>query len=383
MPTTRKFAPFGVARPGIPLFFDDRMKLLEAPTLWLAAVAQRGRSNRPNTWKAYGADLLDFLRFCEATNIDYLDPVRGLLAAYRDQMLSRKITRCGVEKRPATSTINRRIHSAAAFYIWMLQNGIVDRLPFRNEDRASPPRDSDKLAHVRKGRKRPGNDASMPPDVARVPIALDLGLIRRIFDRLRERDAIIAALLVSTGSRIDEILALNLDQIPNDQRLLDRKSIAIFIHETKGLKPRDIFVPLPILSDLNRYIYGERARVVRDLRKRGETFDDKAVFLSVDGLRLAYRTFWETFRAAANAEASTARIHDLRHTYAIYTLAHLQRATGRGGNGGSADPLVTLQHLLGHRYLSSTGIYLRALTIDPHVAEDAMESYVDQWWDRR
>lgn len=360
------------------MFHDASMKLLEPPTLWMISVTQRGRSRRPNTWKSYAADLLDYLHFCEANELNYMDPARGMLAAYRDQMQTRLTKRHGVEAPLASNTINHRLGVVASFYSWLFQEGLVSCLPFRREERRLAPRDVDAFAHNRRTLKS-GSDASVPAGPQKVPKVVDVRVIRLMQNTLRERDADIMSLGLSTGARIDEMLALNIDQIPNDQNHLSARSVAVYLTETKGLWPRNIYIPLPILTDINRYIFGERARIVRRLRARREPWDRKALFLSEKGLRLSYKTYWNAFHDAAGKAKSSATIHGLRHTFAIYTLARLRAVSTVDKRGRAADPLFQLQELLGHRSISSTQIYVRALDENPHAAEDAMSDFVALW----
>lgn len=250
-------------------------------------------------------------------------------------------------------------------------------LPFRRDERYETPRDVDMLAHIR-SRKRQGHDVSVPTNPQNVPKALSIDVIKSLMNAFRERDACIMSVGLSAGPRIDEILQLNLDQIPSDQYLRSR-SVAIYITETKGLVPRNIYLPVPILTDINRYIFGERARIVRELKSKGKKWDTKALFLSSQGKRLSYKTFWRAFRDAAASIAPQAVVHDARHTFAIYTLAHLRKNSGSNRSGRSLDPLSQLQALLGHKRISTTQIYVRSLQVDPQAAEDAMHQFVAQW----
>ena len=363
------------------MFHDDRMKILEYPTTWMFAVVERGRSNRPKTWIAYAEDLLDFLRVCEANEWDLMRPLRGQLAAYRDQLQTRLIKRLGYEKPLSIGTINRRLHTAMTFYLWLKQEGLVSELPFRLEERRIRPADTDALAHARRTTSLQ-NNVTLPPAPERTPVALKMHEITAILGALSERDELIAAIALSTGAREDEILSLNVDQIPNSQRYSSEKSVPITLFKTKGLKQRDLYIPLPILIRLTRYIYGERARIVRDCLLRGEAADPKAVFLTIKGQRYAARSIQKTFRAAADSARSSAVFHDLRHTFAIYRLVQLRQAPIVDHQGRSADPLITLKALLGHSKVTTTFKYLRALDSDPHQAEDAMLNWVNEWSQR-
>jgi integrase len=201
---------------------------------------------------------------------------------------------------------------------------------------------------------------------------------------LSHRDDLVGSWSLATGAREDEILALDLGQIPNpqDRRYANQKIIQIPIFKTKGLKPRTLYVPRSIVDRTYRYILGERAAVCRRLKKRGKTADADAVFLSDLGNRLAARTLQEHFRDTADAEGSTARFHDLRHTFAIHRLVQLRKAPIVNDYGIVIEPIKTLKEILGHAHISTVMIYLEALDVDPRVAEDAMQAWVEEWSSR-
>jgi integrase/recombinase XerD len=376
--STERFAPFGQPKAGVPIFHDDRIRLLEVPTQFMFWLSNRGKSSRPNTWRSYGDDLLDFLRVCEANGWDYLSFARGQLAAYRDSLRSR----VSVRKAPLNrSTINRRLGTVCAFFDWLLRNGHISELPYEREERSVNSRDWDILAHTG-DRKGYVDDVRLPPTPVRVPIALRTDLISAICTNLKERDDLVVSWSLATGARQNEILALDLTQIPSSQsrRFTHDRVAEIYITETKGLKPRVLFVPMRLIDRTNRYIAATRAQTIRKLasERRTLTVDaSRAVFVSASGNRLSARRIQKVFRDAADSAGSSARFHDLRHTFAIHRLMQLRAASLDASN--PFDPLKTLKELLGHRHVSSVFIYLQALEVNPHIAEDALLEWVESW----
>jgi site-specific recombinase XerD len=354
------------------------MRILEIPTRFMFWLSTRPRSNRPNTWRAYGDDLLDFLRVCEASDWDYLSLAFGQLGAYRDHLRSRVTIR----KQPmARSTINRKLGTVCRFYDWLVRIGAVDELPFVREERSISRREADLLAHVTSSRVV-SDGIRLPPSPVRVPIALRTELITAICRDLAERDELIVSWALATGAREDEILSLDLGQIPDTQSRgnFSKKIVEVYITKTKGLKPRLLFVPRGLLDRTNRYIAGTRSKIIalQKLRGRPMTSDAlRAVFLSRRGARLSARRIQAVFRTAADRAGSSARFHDLRHTFAIHRLIQLRDAAQE--KRFAFDPLKTLKEILGHRSVATVYIYLEALDIDPSIAEDALIDWVSAW----
>jgi hypothetical protein len=118
--STEKFAPFGAAKPGVPIFRDDRWKIIEIPTRWMFYIISRGRSARPNTWESYADAILDFLRVCEANDWAYMELMSGQLGLYRDQLRerTRTVNTAGgkIEKPLTIATINHRLTIVSKFY---------------------------------------------------------------------------------------------------------------------------------------------------------------------------------------------------------------------------------------------------------------------------
>jgi site-specific recombinase XerD len=151
-------------------------------------------------------------------------------------------------------------------------------------------------------------------------------------------------LLYSTGIRIGEAVALNLNDFYKAEARL-------YIAEGKFHKAR--WVPLSACTcrALNDYVERRRQRTPCSL--------DAPLFLNERGRRLNYVTVNQTFHrllqqcAIAHHKRTGPRIHDLRHTFAVHRLL----AWYRDGADVNAR-LPWLATYMGHVDIASTHVYL-------------------------
>lgn len=151
------------------------------------------------------------------------------------------------------------------------------------------------------------------------------------------------SLLVSTGLRISEALALQLDDITSD---------GLLIRHTKFRKSRLVPLHCTAQEGLERYM----------ARRRQVVSDDRSLFVSLWGTGLAYSTVCAVFLGLTRSiglrgapGTSGPCMHDLRHTFAVRSLEAC-----RGGRESIARHMLALSTYLGHAHLSDTYYYLHA-----------------------
>ncbi|WP_428771149.1 tyrosine-type recombinase/integrase [Treponema sp. HNW] len=143
------------------------------------------------------------------------------------------------------------------------------------------------------------------------------------------RDRALFELVYSSGLRIGEVSALELQNLHLDERLL----------WVRGKGDKERMVP-----------FGDEAVVhLRNwLEKgRGELVKNAAVpwlFVNYRGKKLSRKGIWKRFQELEALSGVNAKVHTLRHSFATHLLA------------GGAD-LRSVQELLGHADLSTTQIY--------------------------
>lgn len=154
-------------------------------------------------------------------------------------------------------------------------------------------------------------------------------------------------LLASTGMRVGEAVDL-------DRTDLDPQEGVLTVQDGKFGKSREVPLHLSTLDALQEYT-----------RHRDRRFDhpkSPAFFLSLAGTRLIYKNVHPTFlrllkwAGLADRKPRRPRIHDLRHSFAVHTLADAYRA---GLDVERQVPILSTY--LGHVCPSSTYWYLSAV----------------------
>jgi integrase len=151
------------------------------------------------------------------------------------------------------------------------------------------------------------------------------------------------SLLVATGLRISEALALRIDDITPP---------ALWIRRTKFKKSRLVPLHDSARRGLDRYL----------ARRKRIAGTEAALFVDLRGKPLTYRTVDGTFLTLARSTglrpgpgSPGARIHDLRHTFAVRSLEACARDTD-----AVAHHVLALSTYLGHARFEDTYRYLHA-----------------------
>jgi len=158
--------------------------------------------------------------------------------------------------------------------------------------------------------------------------------------------ATLIGLIASTGMRISEALALQVDDITAD---------GLLVRKTKFQKSRLLPLHATTRRALDRYIAVRKELGVVD----------RALFPSISGKPLPSRTVHGVFqqllrrtgRKGANAGRDP-RIHDLRHTFAVRSLERCRHDAGE-----VARHIVALSTYLGHAQVTDTYWYLQATPV--------------------
>jgi integrase len=153
-------------------------------------------------------------------------------------------------------------------------------------------------------------------------------------------------LLAATGLRISEALALRCDDVTED---------GLIIRKSKLGKSRIVPLHKTTREALNRYLSSRQ--------KRGTL--DRSLFISASGRPLSYATVRNVFRRLVRSVGLRsepgrrgARIHDLRHTFAVRSLercGHDREAVARH--------MPALSTYLGHAHVTDTYWYLQATPV--------------------
>lgn len=271
---------------------------------------ERGFSS--NTILAYRNDLIQFIGYLQNPPTEDRQTPIGNWAELTDAHLSVYLLHLR-ERAYATSTVARKTAAIKSFCHFLVNEGLTRSNPSANM--ASP--------KVAKYVPR----AITPAEVERL-----LAQPARLAAMNRPealRDQAMLETLYSTGMRVSELVALDIDD-------LDLQGGTI---RCTGKAGRQRIVPVrsSALAALERYL--------RDGRPAIALTESPALFLNHRGNRLTRQGFWLILKTyAAQADISDITPHTLRHSFATHELR-------RGAE------LRDVQHRLGHVSITTTQIY--------------------------
>jgi integrase/recombinase XerD len=143
------------------------------------------------------------------------------------------------------------------------------------------------------------------------------------------RDRAIVELMYSSGLRVSEASALDINDLNFDESVV----------KLHGKGKRERMVPFGPEAAQCLKVYLREARPKLEKRYRSS-----ALFIGRTGKRLSRKGIWKNYSKLALQANTSSHLHALRHTFATELLE------------GGAD-LRSVQELLGHADLSTTQIY--------------------------
>ncbi|MHC4636106.1 MAG: tyrosine-type recombinase/integrase [Planctomycetota bacterium] len=296
---------------------------------------QNEKRSSKQTVKCYKADLRQFCEFLASREIDEVE--EDLNGNYRNQAESGGVailTKTSIEQKlllvkPETirsylrslendnydkSTMCRKLVSLRSFYKYLRRQGTIDNNPAM-------------VVHSPKCEKR-------------APKILSHEEVIRLLDTpcldnwIGARDRAIFETFYSTGIRVGELVALNMEDV-------DYLGESIRVR-SRGAKERTVPIGLSALRSIQRYIEMRNNRSEND-----SSFDTTVLFSNKHGKRLGIRSIRRKMdkylqKAGLDIESSP---HTLRHSFAAHMLE-----TGMD--------VSRLQQLLGHQSSSITQVYI-------------------------
>ena len=294
-----------------------------------------------HTAKCYGADLSQFSEFLLNTPSDgpsssssaalgHHDGGGGTaLATQTEQEVDQRLLAVDVDeartylthlndKGYSKATIARKLATLRSFYKFLVKTGR---------------RDSNPLAAIR-----------TPKQEKKLPRFLEFEEVKRLLETpstdswLGARDRAILETLYSTGIRVSELVALNMDDVDFLGEILHIRG--------KGKKERITPISSSALQAIQHYMEYRNRRA-----QSNSHFDSKVLFVNKHGQRLSTRSVrrkMDKYLKSAGLDPAISP-HTLRHSFATHML-----------NNG-AD-LRSVQELLGHQSLSTTQVYTHLTT---------------------
>ncbi|MGD2112368.1 MAG: tyrosine recombinase XerC [Gammaproteobacteria bacterium] len=253
-----------------------------------------------NTRRHYRRDLAELEAFCEQTGLgDWCE-----LDTHRVRQFATRAHRRGLSGR----SIQRRLSAIRSFFNYLLREQHVTQ--------------------------NPAHDISAPKSQRRLPDALNVDDVARLLrgapqEALAARDLAILELLYSSGLRLSELVALDMDDMDLEERTLRVTG--------KGNKTRVVPIGARALAAMQTWLV---------LRTDRLATGEHAVFTGRRGRRLGQRAVQQRVRLWAQRKGipGTVHPHTLRHSFASHLLE-------------SSGDLRAVQELLGHADISTTQIY--------------------------
>lgn len=433
----------GALADGTPFILGADMRPVEPLCSYFFEVSQY---LKPKTLADYTYDLLDLARFLAS-----IDPPAGLLDATEDDLVAYRDQRTMHQDRPVSAaTWQRRRAAVDGFYDWAVQqDGLLTRKPYA---RRRGGRDvlcwgsakTDDIHHLTRAQWRFFKDIGLGgqlPDERPDP---------RYLGRAPLRATSAAELAVTTGMRLREFSCLLDIEVGPPRRDGSPALVTLQATAKRGIR-REVAIQHATLREIDLYRRTERAAAVQRAasslwRRREELFvvsgidmrqmtvtgrlhgrdrqiaiaqmpaglrraaviegdrglEPMGLFIGSGGQILSRQRWNQTFTQAAARCAHLAeeyqvplemphriRIHDLRHTFAVYMLKLLTEQVAAeehqrmlvGGHDAYLDdhiakyPLLTVQRLLGHRTPASTMKYLNYLRDTSAIVTQAIAAW--------
>lgn len=256
------------------------------------------------TIKSYQLDLTDFFEYIESKKINYLTITNHDVRGYLKYLDS-----CNLKN----STISRRISTLRTFYNYLVDENIVENNVFHN---VKNPKLEKKLPNYL-------NYNEMEELLESIDISTTEGLEKRL----------LIEMFYSTGCRVSEMINVKISDID-----FTNKTIRIM---GKGSKERIVYFGDYASKYLDNYISKVKCDKYLFTNKKGEK-------LTINEVEQIVKDIMKHISIKTHVTP-----HTLRHTFATHLL-----------NNG-AD-IRTVQELLGHANLSTTGIYT-------HVSSDRLK----------
>lgn len=264
---------------------------------------QNEKGSSAHTITAYRKDLEQFGEFLEEQNMNLED------LEYRDLRYYMASLQNGQELKK--TTLSRKTAALKSFCRYLNREGWIERNP------------ADLLS-------APKKEKHLPPVINEIDMSSFLDEFLTGHGPLQLRDKALFELLYSSGLRVSELVALDVDAVGKQKGIL-----RIF---GKGSKERIVPVGEQAQAAIEHYLENGRPHLLRT--------EEQALFLNQQGGRLTARGVEYILEQHIKKGALKYKVtpHVFRHTFATHLL----------DNG--AD-LRVIQELLGHESLSTTQVY--------------------------
>lgn len=355
---------------GAPVFFSHKSGSVihELSQYLRERFVDSGRSSALTTWRSTAYKLAAWWDYLSARDLQWDQAQRQDLLKFRDFFLYKKSKVTGACY--ASGTVGAYVSVVIDFYHYYNRKGLYSESIV----------DDDKYQIKGKGKKLPYLSCDLIPrrndEIIVHPYSPRDYLLfsKTLQKKVSQRDNLIFKLILMSGLRVSEVTSLLISQFlsnENDYPYTYRKIWVL----GKGKKRRCIMIPNLLVEEISNYIFKEREIAV----KKSGLKDAGALFVTEikskrPGRKLSARRIQE-IHAQTNLQAGLIRknknhderydgnffpkyrVHDLRHTYAVWSY-HILKSMG------DPEPWKFIQMQLGHKHLDTTiNIYLKHVSL--------------------
>lgn len=363
---------------GMPFTIDTEFRPNSEINEFLWSLPTPNRRSK-HSWKACAQALSMYFRYLDAFGIDWKSVNKETLVGYH------RIRRHPLDsnlKSVSALTWKSDLTAIKCLYEWAFEHEVIERLPFSLK--TSTFNDGFTASHITSTGLE---EKTRRKDIKFIHID---DFNKKLLPALRRsrngvRNAVLCLLLISTGLRISEAQNLQLSRLPDPDatRYAGRKTCVMSI-VGKGKKRRSIRIPKYILREIYHYIDNERMDASDHYKKanKRKSISSDYLFLSESGNPLSIRAMQKLIKDAGHKAGIHIHPHAFRHSFAIFQLSSMIRATienkGMELTGDMQryqtifhDPLRELQKLMGHSNVSTTFIYLDYLSEVDELVDEA------------
>ncbi|TXM95310.1 site-specific integrase [Methylobacterium sp. WL116] len=392
----------------VPVLFDRHLRYCRVHNVYLrvraklewhplsgAAGSSAARDYpRPNTILRIAYSIANFIDWCEVRQVAWQDLSYDQVLAYQDEQTNGAWSaRKNRKLKPATA--NARADEATHFLRWAAEAKLRPPFGIRTVTKNRAIRSSaasiagQAAISVRAGRVREEHGTSMATLIF-LPRAEEVrAWLRRVAAQRGYVKALTCRVIIETGLRKSELVALTTGQVPDAKMLArlqaDGRIVAPMpVTETKGGRPRTIQVPLPLAAEIRNWIDTRRLTLARRFQRRtGKAASDR-LFLSDarghEGTVIEHHTVYRCFHEVKPRPRKWSP-HFARHTFACFYLIHALESEAKAANATFKELgadwvqsrgrfwLDTLRRQLGHVSENTTDIYLRWLATATGITE--------------
>lgn len=319
------------------VLLDKNMRLVKPINDYLAYLRLRGKAD--NTQRAYARDLKVYFDYLENEQQEYDKVDISMIQDYVGYL--RSPSAGGVflysDSKRTPTTINRMLGTVYGFYCYQAAMNRIHN-PILMKDINSPNSIfKNILVHTKQNNYVKQSIFKVKESDYHIHL-ITQEEASRMYELLpTARDKMIFKLLLQTGARIGEVLALRIGNVPIPD---NSEPVSILPHVKSKGGYRDIYIPTKLLEELDEYILQYRSSV-----SANHDFIFTVQQAQYRGKPVSYRGLYEVFRRIGKQAGINFKFHDTRHTFVT-------------GLVESGMDISVVRIIAGHKHVTTTQQYV-------------------------